>query len=210
MHLSQIIKYVSSFLTVSFPGEFCNYNLCANFIDDGTGSSQRVTNIMPPDIYYIYIYIYIYNKKPIDRSSSLSGYKITNMFFCLDWKFISLSDDLSITLTPVGDTWFQIICTITETAKSIEKRHPDHERKQVVDERVQSLVRQHSPRQMCHRLEFVVDKELWRHHYETCGVKNIVQLGKLTNQMIELGYKLRKRRNPSTRETRWSVSEGRH
>ena len=61
--------------------------------------------------------------------------------------------------------------TISEAAQSVQCRHLDHKCKQVIDEGVESLVRHHTPRQVGHRLEFVVDKQLWGHHDETLKEK---------------------------------------
>ena len=50
----------------------------------------------------------------------------------------------------------------------------DDEREDVVNESVQGLVCQHSPRQMGDRFHFVVDEQLGSHHDEAKGEKEAV------------------------------------
>ena len=57
--------------------------------------------------------------------------------------------------------------TISETSNAIHSGHLDDKGKHVVNESVEGLVGEHSPWQMGHRLELVVDKELWSHGDET-------------------------------------------
>jgi hypothetical protein len=52
---------------------------------------------------------------------------------------------------------------ITETADASQGWHPNDERKQVVDESVQTLVHQYTPWEMGHTFHFVIQKQLWRH-----------------------------------------------
>lgn len=47
---------------------------------------------------------------------------------------------------------------VSEASDSVHQGHADDEGKQVVDERVDELVGEHSPRQVRHRLQLVVDK----------------------------------------------------
>ncbi len=61
----------------------------------------------------------------------------------------------------------QVMRTVSEASESIERWHFDDEGEQIVDEGVQSLIRQHPPRKMRNGLEFVVDEQLWSHHDET-------------------------------------------
>lgn len=63
--------------------------------------------------------------------------------------------------------FLNISLTISETAKSIQCWHFDDKRKDVINESVESLVGEHSPREVGYRFEFVVDEELWGHHDET-------------------------------------------
>ena len=58
---------------------------------------------------------------------------------------------------------------IAKASDSVQGRHLDHERKDVIDECVQRLVRQHSPGQVGDRLHFVVDEQLRSHHDEAEG-----------------------------------------
>ncbi len=55
---------------------------------------------------------------------------------------------------------------VTEASDTVEGRHLDDERKQIIDERVERFVDERAPRQMSHRLEFIVDEQLRRHHDE--------------------------------------------
>ena len=66
--------------------------------------------------------------------------------------------------------------TISETADAVQCRHLDDESKQVVDECVEGLVAEHAPRQMGHRLEFVVDEQLGGHHDEACKDNRVLNL----------------------------------
>ena len=60
-----------------------------------------------------------------------------------------------------------MILTITETTYSVQGGHFNDKGKHVIDECVESFIRQHTPRQMRHRLHFIVDKQLRSHHNET-------------------------------------------
>lgn len=55
---------------------------------------------------------------------------------------------------------------VAKASNAIHGGHANHEREDVVDERVEELVREHPPRQMRHRLQLVVDEQLRRHHDE--------------------------------------------
>ena len=57
---------------------------------------------------------------------------------------------------------------VTQAADSVEHRHFDDERKDVVDEGAGELVGEHSPRQMRNGFQLVVDEKLRRHGNETC------------------------------------------
>ena len=57
--------------------------------------------------------------------------------------------------------------TVSEAAYAIHCRHLNDKCKYVVYESIQRLVGHLSPRQMCNRLELIVDEQLWRHHNET-------------------------------------------
>ena len=59
--------------------------------------------------------------------------------------------------------------TISETANSVHHWHFDDKGKHVINEGIEGLVRQHPPGKMCHRLELVVDKQLWSHDDEPWG-----------------------------------------
>ena len=53
--------------------------------------------------------------------------------------------------------------TIAKATNAIHGRHLDDKCKHVINERVQSLVCEHSPWEMGHRLQLVVDEQLWCH-----------------------------------------------
>lgn len=57
---------------------------------------------------------------------------------------------------------------VTQTADSVEHRHFDDKRKDVVDEGAGELVGEHTPRQMCNGFELVVNEKLRCHRDETC------------------------------------------
>lgn len=60
---------------------------------------------------------------------------------------------------------------VPEASKSIHGRHFDDESKDVVDEGIEGFVGQHSPGQVSHRLQFVVDEQLRCHHDEALKKK---------------------------------------
>ena len=63
---------------------------------------------------------------------------------------------------------------VSETSDPVHHGHFDNECEYVVNESVQELVRQHAPRQMRDRFEFVVDEKLWCHHDEAEGQQEAV------------------------------------
>ena len=56
---------------------------------------------------------------------------------------------------------------VPKATDPVHRRHLDDKGKYVIDEGVQSLVCHHTPREVRHRFEFVVDKKLRRHHDES-------------------------------------------
>ena len=54
-------------------------------------------------------------------------------------------------------------------------RHRDQHREEVVNECVEGFVREHAPRQVGHRLESIVDEQLWCHHHETEEIDSVRQ-----------------------------------
>jgi len=56
---------------------------------------------------------------------------------------------------------------VAEAADPIQGWHFYHKCKDIVDERVQEFVRQHTPRKMRNALQFVINKQLRRHHDES-------------------------------------------
>ena len=63
---------------------------------------------------------------------------------------------------------------LPETSNPVHGGHLDDEGKDVVNEGVQCLVGHHPPRQMSHRLQFVVDEQLWGHHDEAKGQEEAI------------------------------------
>lgn len=61
--------------------------------------------------------------------------------------------------------------TISEAAYPVHHGHLDDEGKQVINEGIESLVGEHPPREVGHRLHLVVDEELRRHCNETLKKK---------------------------------------
>lgn len=59
--------------------------------------------------------------------------------------------------------------TIPQAANPVHNRHLDDKSEQVINESVEGLVGEHSPGQMGHRLELVVDEELRCHGNEAFG-----------------------------------------
>lgn len=64
---------------------------------------------------------------------------------------------------------------VTEAANPVQGRHLYHKCKDIIDERVEEFVGQHTPRKMRDALQFVVDKQLRRHHDEAEGQQEPVQ-----------------------------------
>lgn len=71
---------------------------------------------------------------------------------------------------PLGE----LLLTVTQAPDAIERRHAYDESEDVINERVQRFVGQHAPRKVRHRLHFVVDEELRRHHDEACEKRAII------------------------------------
>ena len=69
--------------------------------------------------------------------------------------------------------------TVSEATDAVQRRHLDDEGKQVVNECVQGFVAEHAPRQMGHRLEFVIDEQLGGHHDEACNINHVINVGVL-------------------------------
>ena len=59
--------------------------------------------------------------------------------------------------------------TISKATQSVESRHLDNKREQVVYKGIESFICQHSPRQMSHTLHLIVDKQLGCHHDKPWG-----------------------------------------
>lgn len=55
----------------------------------------------------------------------------------------------------------------------MRSRHRDNKGKDVVDERIESLVHERSPGQGCDRLELVVDEQLRQHEQESKGINSV-------------------------------------
>lgn len=63
---------------------------------------------------------------------------------------------------------------VTEAADPVQGRHLYHKRENVVDERVEEFVGQHTPWKMGDALELVIDKQLRRHHDKSeCQQKSV-------------------------------------
>lgn len=61
--------------------------------------------------------------------------------------------------------------TISETAQAVERGHFDDKGEDVIDESVERFVGQHAPWEVGHRLQFVVDEQLRRHHDEAWNIQ---------------------------------------
>lgn len=55
---------------------------------------------------------------------------------------------------------------VSEASYPVHHGHLDDKGKQVIDEGVEGFVGEHPPREVSHRLHFVVDEKLWRHRDE--------------------------------------------
>ena len=58
--------------------------------------------------------------------------------------------------------------TIPEASDTVHGGHFDDKGKHVIDECVEGLVGEHSPWEVGHRLQLVVDEQLWSHCDEPC------------------------------------------
>jgi len=68
----------------------------------------------------------------------------------------------------------RILLTISKATQTVHSWHFNNKCKYIINKCIQTFIRHHSPRKMCHRLELIVNEQLWSHCNETC--KNIIEL----------------------------------